>query len=35
MTENIIGKEVNGVKVFSPAYMDSYGQEIYACLEKW
>jgi hypothetical protein len=33
MTENIIGKEINGVKVFAIAYMDSYGQEIYACLE--
>lgn len=33
MGENIIGKEINGVQVLASAYIDGYGQEIYACLE--
>lgn len=33
MAENIIGKEINGIKVLSTAYLDYYGNEVYACLE--
>lgn len=32
MIDNIIGKEINGIKVIAHAYIDSYGREIYACL---